>query len=78
MLFSTESFSFLFFSEGYYNSEAIGSYKFLIYPSMTKNTIKLELRFSIKVEKPGIVKVKSHTRIINGKKVKVRSYYRCK
>lgn len=43
---------------------------------MQKNKITIELKYTVKVETAKIIKVKAHTRICNGKKVKVRSHYR--
>ncbi len=41
-----------------------------------EETIHIKIRFTTKVDVPKLVKVKSYTRIRNGKKEKVRAHYR--
>ncbi len=43
---------------------------------MNKRTERKVVRISIRVEAARLVKVKAHTRLRNGKIVKVRSHYR--
>lgn len=43
---------------------------------MQKRTIRVEVWFTTEVDTPKLVKVKSYTRVRNGKKEKVRSHYR--
>jgi len=43
---------------------------------MKKRTERKVVRISIRVEAARLVKVKAHTRQLNGKIVKVRSHYR--
>ena len=41
-----------------------------------KKITRLKVSFKLEFEAPKLVRVKAHKRILNGKIVKVRSYYR--
>ena len=41
-----------------------------------KKIIELTVNFDLEFEAPRLVKAKAHWRLLNGKKVKVRSHYR--
>ena len=51
-------------------------YLTILYYTNMKQIIELTVNFDLEFEAPILVKVKAHWRLINGKKVKVRSHYR--